>query len=124
VYDQSNPQSVLLTVQASPNDRWLNPRHRAGLVTAWLGEVLGPDAALPHAGSLRLSAPAGLAPEVVDVVARYIETHGRDGSRAPTDVPKLACAGPDNGPALSIGELQQLGAQSTDKETTAGGRNG
>ena len=40
-YDQANPQNELLTVQPAPHDRWLDPRRRDGLITAWLVEELG-----------------------------------------------------------------------------------
>ncbi|MBV8608866.1 MAG: hypothetical protein JO034_15580 [Singulisphaera sp.] len=123
-YDQSNPQNVLLTVQASPHDRWLNPRHRTGLVTAWLREQLGPDALLPSPESLRLGAPAGLAPEVV-AAARHARTPGREGGEARGEVPELSGAGPDPGRssdlALTIEELRQLGTQAVDRDPTVGG---
>jgi hypothetical protein len=70
-YDQANPQNELLTVQLSPHDRWLDPRHRASLVTAWLVEELGRDGLLPSAESLRLWAPLGLDAELTVFLAGF-----------------------------------------------------
>ena len=46
-YDQANPQNELLTIQPSPSDRWLDPKQRANLVSAWLVAELGRDRCCP-----------------------------------------------------------------------------
>lgn len=53
-YDQEFPQNALLTVQPAPHDRYADPVFRAGVVTAWLLEELGPRCILPTPESLRL----------------------------------------------------------------------
>jgi hypothetical protein len=70
-YDQANPQNELLTVQPSPHDRWLDPAHRANLISAWLMEELGRDAILPSPESLCFWAPKGIDPELADLLARF-----------------------------------------------------
>jgi hypothetical protein len=70
-YDQAHPQNELLTIQPSPHDRWLDPKHRSGLVTDWLLEELGRDVLLPSPESLRFWAPRGLDPEVAAFLAEF-----------------------------------------------------
>jgi hypothetical protein len=71
LYDQAHPQNELLTVQPSPLDRWLEPKARAALVTAWLVEELGRDAQLPSPESLSLWAPRGLGPDMEAFLAEF-----------------------------------------------------
>ena len=75
-YDRLNPQNALLTIQPSPGDVGLDPKHRAGLATAWLVEALGRDAALPSPESLASSAARGLGPDLVAFLASFAGTEG------------------------------------------------
>jgi hypothetical protein len=56
-YDMLHPQNELLTVQPAAAGAALDPRTRADLITAWLYDELGPDAALPHPGALAFWLP-------------------------------------------------------------------
>jgi len=70
-YNQANPQNELLTVQPAPNDRWLDPRRRDGLITAWLVEELGQAVMLPSPESLALWAPNGTSPELAALLQMF-----------------------------------------------------
>jgi hypothetical protein len=70
-YDRLNPQNILLTIQPAPADASLDPRYRAGLVTAWLVEELGRESPLPSAEALSLWAPHGLDPEVLELLGAF-----------------------------------------------------
>jgi hypothetical protein len=72
-YDLLNPQSELLTVQPSPDDRWFDPQYRIDLVSAWLLEELGQQLFLPAAESLSLWAPKAIEPELIEILARCME---------------------------------------------------
>ena len=105
-YDQANPQNELLTIQPCPHDRWLDPRHRASLISAWLVEELGRDVQLPSPESLKLWAPRGLDPELaaflaslsdVPAPASAVEAEQKQESSLPTiaDIERLVSS-PDN----------------------------
>ena len=102
-YDQANPQNELLTVQPAPHDRWLDPRRRDGLITAWLVEELGQAVTLPSPESLALWAPNGFSPELAALLAMFA-----------ADAAESAGAAPDGGPEmpapLTIAELDRLAA--------------
>jgi hypothetical protein len=85
-YDQAHPQNELLTVQPSPHDRWLDPKHRAGLVSDWLVEELGRDCLLPSPESLSLWAPRELPPELAAFLAAF--TGAADGRPAGAAAPE------------------------------------
>jgi hypothetical protein len=97
-YDQAHPQNELLTVQPSPHDRWLDPRHRSALVTGWLVEELGRAALLPSPEALAFWAPKGLDPEVAAFLAEFATA---DGGPAP---PTLGLALPE------VADLERLSA--------------
>jgi hypothetical protein len=83
-YDRLNPQNALLTVQPSPHDAWLDPKRRAGVVTAWLVEELGRECLLPSPECLAFWAPGGLDPESVAFLSGFLA-----GSAGPLDVAEL-----------------------------------
>ncbi len=67
-YDESFPQNILLTVQPSSSEQtWLRHR-RAGLISEWLREKLEQDAFLPAPNCMRLWAPAGLNPLLLELL--------------------------------------------------------
>jgi hypothetical protein len=84
-YDRLNPQNVLLTVQPSPGDIWLDAKHRANLVTAWLVEELGRESVLPSPESLALWAPKGLDPDLVDFLGAFVKGDDRNTTRRDVD---------------------------------------
>jgi hypothetical protein len=89
-YDRENPQNELLTIQPSPNDRGLDPRHRTGLVTAWLVEELGREAALPSADSLALWAPGGIDDDLNAFLIGFpLDSEKVEGSDRPEDAESL-----------------------------------
>lgn len=92
-YDQANPQNELLTVQPAAHDRWLDARHRDGLLSAWLLEELGPDAALPTPDSLALWAPHGFAPELLAFLRAFAPAAFQDAGAAPAVAPDSSDAG-------------------------------
>jgi hypothetical protein len=94
-YDRAFPQNELLTVQPSPHDRWLDPRFRDGLITAWLVEELGRDAPLPSPESLALWVPCGLAREVSEFLRGFVKAGD---APAPVSAPPEG-EGPLPGPA-------------------------
>jgi hypothetical protein len=77
-YDRANPQNSLLTIQPSPSDRWLDPKHRAGLATAWIIEELGREHPLPSPECLPFWAPGGLEPDLVAFLAEFVIKAGQD----------------------------------------------
>lgn len=76
-YDAKNPQNELLTVQPSPRDRWLDPRYRADLATAWLLEELGIEASIPSPSNSEFWIPDGQVAEL----AKFIDSLARKESR-------------------------------------------
>ncbi len=70
-YDEMNPRNELLTIQPSPGDRWLDPKHRSGLVSAWLVEELGESALLPSPDCLQFWAPSGIGDDLAAFLAAF-----------------------------------------------------
>ncbi len=113
-YDQENPQNELLTVQPAAHDRWLDPRHRDALLSAWLVEELGREAVLPSPESLALWAPNGLSPEVRAFLLTFVPADGG------TPTAAAAAPAPDSLPTLA--DLERLAADPpTPPEETAHG---
>jgi hypothetical protein len=113
-YDRENPQNELLTIQPSPHDRWLDPKHRARLVTAWLVEELGRDALLPSPDCLPLWAPGGIDDDLAVFLAEFSAEPARSGSedREPATVADDAPLAP------GIDAIRRLlSAGSRDEET-------
>ncbi len=116
-YDRLNPQNVLLTIQPAPADASLDPRYRAGLITAWLVEELGRESRIPSAEALSLWAPHGLDPEIVELLGAFAGRDRGDGADRVDEValPDVAELGrfrfdrePQSGP-------QAAGEESTNK---------
>lgn len=102
-YDQANPQNELLTVQPAPHDRWLDPRRRDGLITAWLVEELGQAVTLPSPESLALWAPSGVSPELAALLSMFATDTATEPGTTPDGSPE--------GPApLSLADLDKLAA--------------
>lgn len=102
-YDQANPQNELLTVQPAPHDRWLDPRRRDGLITAWLVEELGQAVTLPSSESLALWAPSGVSPELAALLSMFATDTATEPGTTPDGSPE--------GPApLSLADLDKLAA--------------
>jgi hypothetical protein len=118
-YDRLNPQNALLTIQPSPGDIWLDPKHRASLATAWLVEELGREAPLPSPESLSLWASKGLDPDLVDFLTAFVmgdghgaTSHEFDGPALPdvADLDRLGLTGQTtNGPYI-VGEPSSDGS--------------
>lgn len=71
LYDEQNPQNVLLTVQPSRSEQLRLRHRRAALVTEWLREELPADACLPTPQCLRLWAPAGVPADLLRDLAPF-----------------------------------------------------
>ncbi len=108
-YDQTHPQNELLTVQPSPHDRWLDPKHRASLISDWLVEELGRDAAAPSAESLRFWAPRGISPELAAFLKEFAAASAEEASSLPQEVDPTLFPG--------VADLDRLSAGAA-KDTT------
>ena len=71
LYDEQNPQNVLLTVQPGRAEQLRLRHRRAALVTEWLRGELPPDALLPSPQCLRLWAPTGVPPDLLRELAPF-----------------------------------------------------
>jgi len=102
VYDEQNPQNVLLTVQPGPSEQLRLRHRRAALVTEWLHGELYADAFLPTPRSLRLWAPAGVPADLLRALAPF----ARDARASAAEEPTLPA---DDPPApASIIDLDRL----------------
>ena len=101
-YDQAHPQNELLTVQPGPEDRRFEPRERAGLVSAWLVEELGPEGVFPSAGCRALWSLSGVDAPLAELLSRFLRAASPGGGGGGADGP--ADAAPiegDQAPAVS-----------------------
>jgi hypothetical protein len=122
-YDQANPQNELLTVQPSPYDRMLDPRHRSSLITAWLIEELGRDSLLPSPDCLALWTPGPPNPDLEAFLQAFVTE-----SSATIDHPLAERPGTGDGEAQLPGveDLIRLAQAPRDGDGTSGpeGRDG
>jgi hypothetical protein len=102
-YDALYPQNELLTVQPCPRDRLLEPRRRAQLATAWLLEVLGPEAQLGSPDAHELWLPRGLDPALAATLVRTGQS-APDDEAAELALDELRVQDPATGP---IGQGKQ-----------------
>ena len=73
MYDQENPQNLLLTVQPSQIEQSSLRYRRAGLISEWLYDELGEDCFLPSPRCLHLWAPSGVGEAVLNFILCYVE---------------------------------------------------
>ena len=109
VYDEANPQNILLTVQPSASERAWARYSKAGLMTEWLREEYDSAAGaraeppfLPTPNCLRLWAPAGIDDRILDFLADF--TVAAPAGDAP--LPPGATAGVKS--RLTIQDLEQV----------------
>ena len=91
-YDEDNPQNVLLTVQSSLVERFRQPYRRAGLVSEWLRERLGPDLFLPSTSAVRLWHLNSVTPTIQEFLADYPDLHAAPDMVTNTRSPSLETA--------------------------------
>jgi hypothetical protein len=96
-YDQAHPQNELLTVQPGPDDRRFEPRERANLVAAWLGEELGPGGLFPSPECRALWSLGGIDGALAEVLARF----ERDTTGSPRPVEETTAIDAEQAPEVS-----------------------
>lgn len=75
-------------MQPAPHDRWLDPRRRDGLITAWLVEELGQAVTLPSPESLALWAPSGVSPELAALLSMFATDTATEPGTTPDGSPE------------------------------------
>ncbi len=108
-YDLLNPQSELLTVQASEYDDWLDRFSRIDLVSAWLVEYLGQEKFLPTPDSLHLWCPCGIDTELLSFLEQFeIQT----GTGSPVEISAME-------QNLSVSQLEAIAGNESEQTNTS-----